>query len=163
MWTPHHHQLDTTNSWTERSFQKRPKIEILRATPRSSSKETNESSATVDPQNRVSDLSRSHQEQEGSRRQDPQQQKERKLLLKGNRVNHRRLKSTSLLIEMKTMKNLEMSLEPLQRLNLLYQHFLKNLVMKTVSTAMNAVHKVKTLEEQYSIPISMYWQMKSIG
>ena len=57
---------------------------------------------------------------------------------------------------MKTMKNLEMSLEPLQTLNVLYQYFLRNLVMKTVSTAMNAVHKVWTLEEQYSIQICMH-------
>ena len=43
--------------------------------PHSSSQDVDEDSATVDPQNRVSDRSRSPQEREGSRRQDPQQQK----------------------------------------------------------------------------------------
>ena len=108
------------------------------------SQDADESSAAVDPQNRVSDRSRSPQEQEGSRRQGPQQQRERKLLLRCNRVNHRRPRSTSLLIQMKMMKNLEMSLEPLQKLNLPYQYFLTTLVMKTVSTATNIVHKVGT-------------------
>ena len=68
-------------------------------------------------------------------------------------MNHQRLKSTSLLIEMKRMKNLEMSLEPFQTPNILYKYFLVNLVMETVSTAMNTVHKGRTLEEQYSIQI----------
>ena len=61
-----------------------------------------------------------------------------------------------------------MSLEPLQILKLLYQYylFIKDqqpigkdqlqvliLVMKTVSTSMRTVHRVKTLEEQYPIQI----------
>ena len=45
--------------------------------PCSSSWNVDESSATVDPQNRVSNRSRSPQEQEDSRRQDPQQQQEK--------------------------------------------------------------------------------------
>ena len=35
--------------------------------------------------------------------------------------------------------------------------------MKTVNTARNVVHEVRTLEGQYPIQISMYWTMKSIG
>ena len=46
-----------------------------RTPPHSSSHDADESSATVDPQNSVSDRSRSPQEQEASRWQDPQQQK----------------------------------------------------------------------------------------
>ena len=59
---------------------------------------------------------------------------ERKLLLTRNRVAHPRPKSTSLLIQMKTVKNLKTSLEPLQTLNLLYQYFLVILVMKIEGT-----------------------------
>ena len=76
------------------------------------------------------------------------------------------------------MKNLNMNLEPLQILRLLYQYyiFIKDqqpinkdqlpvrkdqlqvliLVMKTVRKAMGTVHRVKTLEEQYSIQISTF-------
>ena len=43
------------------------------------------------------------------------------------------------------------------------QYFLKILVMKIVNTAMDTVHKVRALQGQYSIQISMYQQMKSIG
>ena len=57
---------------------------------------------------------------------------------------------------MRTMKNLEMSLEPLQTLNLLYQHFLITLVMKTVSTAMNLVHTVTTPKGPGTIQISTF-------
>ena len=46
-----------------------------RTPPRSSSQDVDEDSATVDPQNRVSDRSKSPQEQESSRRQGPQKQK----------------------------------------------------------------------------------------
>ena len=71
---------------------------------------------------------------------------------------------------MKTMMNLNMSLEPLQILRILYQYdlFIKDqqpvrkdqqqmliLVMRTVSTAMGKVHSVKTLEEN-SIQISTF-------
>ena len=112
----------------------------------------------MDPQIRVSDRSRSPQEREGSRRQVHNNRdmirhskEERKLLLKGNRVNHRRRRSTGLLIQVKTMKSLKMNLEPLQILNLLHQCFLAILVMKTVNTARNTVHKVRILEGQYSI------------
>ena len=126
-----------------------------RTPPHSSSQDVDENSATVDPQNRVSDRSISPQEHEGSRRQGPQQQK-RKLLLKSNRENHRRPRSTSLLIQMKMMNNLEMSLEPLQTLNLPYQYFPITMVRKTVSTATNIVHKVGTPKGPYSVQISMY-------
>ena len=37
------------------------------------------------------------------------------------------------------------------------------LVMKTVSTAMSTVHRVKTLEEQYSIQISTFLPMMNSG
>ena len=72
---------------------------------------------------------------------------------------------------MRTMKNLKMSLEPLQTLNLLFQYYLfikdqqpvrkdqlpvQFLMMKTVSTATSTVHKVRTLEEQRSIQISTF-------
>ena len=77
---------------------------------------------------------------------------ERKLFLRSNRVNHQRLRSTSLLMQMETMKSLKMNLEPLQLPNLLDQYIQIFLVMKTVSTAMNTVHKVRTLEGQYPIP-----------
>ena len=46
-----------------------------RTPPRSSPHDPDESSATVDPQNRVSDRWRSHQEREDSRRSGPQQQR----------------------------------------------------------------------------------------
>ena len=49
-----------------------------RTPPLSSSQKVDEDSATVDPQNRVSDRSRSPQEQEGSRRQGHQKQKGKK-------------------------------------------------------------------------------------
>ena len=77
---------------------------------------------------------------------------------------------------MKTMKNLRMSLEPLQTVKQVYQYYLFNkdqqqvhkdqqpvrrdqlqvlmLVMKTVSIAMSTVHRVRTLEGQYSTQIS---------
>ena len=86
---------------------------------------------------------------------------------------------------MKTMKNLKMSLEPLQILSLLYQYylFIKDqqpvhkdqqpdrkdqlqvliLVMKTVREAMSTVHRVRTLEEQYPIQISTFEPMTNIG
>ena len=52
----------------------------------------------LDPQNRVSDCSKSPQEQEDSRRQGPQQQrKEQKIVLKSKPVNHSKPRSTSLL------------------------------------------------------------------
>ena len=57
----------------------------------------------------------------------------------------------------------DMSLEPRQALNLLHQVFLKTLVMKTVSTAMNIVHKVETPKGLCSTQISTFWQMMSIG
>ena len=79
---------------------------------------------------------------------------------------------------MKTMNNLKMSLEVLQILNPLYQYYLfikdqqqvhKNqqtarkdqlplttLWMKTVSTAMNTVHEVRTPEGQCSTQISAF-------
>ena len=49
-----------------------------RVRPHSFSRGADEDSATVDPQNRVSDHSRSHQEREGPRRQGPQTQKGKK-------------------------------------------------------------------------------------
>ena len=49
-----------------------------RTPPHSSSQDSDEISATVDPQNRVSDRSRSPQEQQGSRRQRPLKQKIKK-------------------------------------------------------------------------------------
>ena len=72
---------------------------------------------------------------------------------------------------MKRMKNANMRLEPHQILRLLYQYHLFHkdqqpvhkdhlqviiLVMNTVSTAMSKVHRVKTLEEQYSVQISTF-------
>ena len=72
---------------------------------------------------------------------------------------------------MKTMQNRKMSLEPLQILNQLHQYNLIDkdlqhvrkdqlqvliLEMTTVSTAMNTVRRVKTQEEPYPIPFSMF-------
>ena len=71
-------------------------------------------------------------------------------------MNHRRPRSTSLLIQMKTMKNLEMSLEPLQTLNLLHQYFVITLVMKTVSTATSS-------ERTLFHPDLYFWPTMSIG
>ena len=53
-----------------------------RTPPHSSSQDVDEDSATVDPQNRVSDRSRSPQEREGSRRQGPQKQRGKKTVAK---------------------------------------------------------------------------------
>ena len=107
----------------------------------------NEDSATVDPQNRVNNRSRPPQKTEG----------QEKLLQKIIRVNYQKPESTSQWIQMRKTKNLKMSLEPLQPLNLLYQYFLiindkqKNikdqlsltiLRMMTVNIAMNKVHKI---------------------
>ena len=117
-----------------------------RAHPHSSSQYADEDSATVDPQKRVSGrVERSPQEQEGSRRQGPQNQKGKKTVAEKQPSELTEVpESTSPLIQVRTMKNLETSLEPLEPLNLLYQHFLITLVMKTVSTAMKKVHKVGT-------------------
>ena len=97
---------------------------------------------------------------------------------KNARVNYRRPKSTSPLIQMKTMKKLETSLESLQPLNLLYQYFLfikdqqqvlkdqlflTTLRMKTMSIAMNIVHKVRIPKGPCSTHISTFWPMMSIG
>ena len=72
---------------------------------------------------------------------------------------------------MRTTKNLETSLEPLQILNLLYQYYffikdqqpvrkdqlpVQTLKMKTVSTATSFVHKVRTLEGECSTQISTF-------
>ena len=89
--------------------------------------------------------------------------RERRLLQKSGPVIYEVPKSTSPLIQMRTMKNLETSLELLQTLNQLYQYFLKTLVMKTVNTAMNIVHKVETPKRPCTIQISAFWQMMSIG
>ena len=84
----------------------------------------------------------------------------------------------ALWIQMKTMENLKMSLEPLRSLRLLYQYYLfiqdqqpvrKDqlqmliLVMKTLSFAMSTVQTIRTLEEQFSIQISTFQQKMSIG
>ena len=83
------------------------------------------------------------------------------------------------------MKNLKMRLELRQILKLLYLNYLffkdqqpvhndpqpvrKDQqqvliqVMKTVSTAMSTVHRLKTLEEQYSIQIFAFQSMMNIG
>ena len=86
---------------------------------------------------------------------------------------------------MKTIKNLSMSLEPLQNLKLLYQYYLfimdqqpvykdqqhvckdqvqvQILVMKTVSFAMSTVHRVKTQEEQSLVQIGIFQPMMNMG
>ena len=66
------------------------------------------------------------------------------MLQKNGLVIHQVPKNTSPLIQVRTMNNLKMSLEPLQTHNLLYQYFHLTLVMKTVCTAMNIEHKVET-------------------
>ena len=118
-----------------------------------------EDSATMGPRNRVSDHSKLPQDQEDSRRQGPQNRRERKLLQKSSQVHRRRPRGTGPWIQMRTMKNIKMSLEPLQTLNLLYQYYLfikdqqpvrrdqlpvQFLVMKTVSTATSIGHRSKT-------------------
>ena len=107
------------------------------------------------------------------------------ILQKSSRVHRKRPRSISPCIQMKMMKSLSMSLEPLQILKLLYQCylFIKDqqpvrkdqqpvrkdqlqvliLVMKTVSIAISTVHRVKTLEEQYCIQISTFEPMLNIG
>ena len=84
-----------------------------------------EDSATVDPQKRVSDRSRSPQyikKTHGARVH--KNRKERKLLQKSHRVNYRRQRSTSPWIQVRKMKKLKTSLEPPQTLNLLCQYYL---------------------------------------
>ena len=95
-----------------------------RSPQHSSSQDIDESSATVDPQNRAQghhknkkvhgDMIHHHSDMIHH------SQEERKLLLRSNQMSHRRPRSTSLLSQMKMMKNLEMSLEPPQILSLLY-------------------------------------------
>ena len=78
-----------------------------RTPPHSSSQDANEDSATVDPQNRVRNRSRSPQEREDSRRQDPQQQRGKKTVAEQQPSElPSAKKSRSLLIQMRTMKNL---------------------------------------------------------
>ena len=80
IWIPHHHQL-TCHHQLDREVapeETRDPDRVSEHLHYPSSQDADEDSATVDLQNRVSDRSRSPQEQEGSRRQDPHQQKGKK-------------------------------------------------------------------------------------
>ena len=138
-----------------------------RTPPRSSPQDLDESSATVDPQNRVSDRSRSHQEREDSRRSGPQQQRHDSSQQRGKKTVAERQSSES-------PKTEEAQVYWFRwrrwRASKWTWNFFKHptcclfiLLMKTVNTARNIVHKVRTLEGQYPIQISMYWPTKSIG
>ena len=85
---------------------------------------------------------------------------ERKLLQRSNRMNHRRPRNASPLIQMKTMKNLEMTLELLHMLNQLYQYSLTILVMKTVSAVTQSRDSERILVLSRSLRSD---KMKSIG
>ena len=127
-----------------------------------------EDSTTLDLQNRVSNLSMSPQYQED---RIYKHKRERKLLQKSSRVHRRRPRSTSPRIQMKTMKNVKISMELLLTFSLLYQCYIfikdqqpvrkdqlrvQYIMMKILSTATSTVHRVRTLEEQYSIQISTF-------
>ena len=86
--------------------------------------DADEDSATVDPQNRVSDHSRSPQGQEDSRRQGPQTQKGKNINAEKQPRTPPKVKKHKSWIQMRAMKNLTTSLEPFQTLNLLYQYYL---------------------------------------
>ena len=90
----HHHQLDHHHQHREVAPQKKTKnlgrksehfhFHLLRTWM--------EVQKTVDPQTRVTDRSRSPQEQEGPRRQGPHQQKERNILTESSRVHPQKTK-----------------------------------------------------------------------
>ena len=149
---PHHHQLGHHNQLNREVVPEDPKDRSRsreRIHPRSSShassqqqqqpvvppsgvqktqtlaiQSEDEDSATVGAQNRVSDQSKSPQDQEDSRRQGPQKQKGKKLVAEKQPSTPPKAKRhTSPWIQMRTMKNMKMSLKPLQTLNLLYQYY----------------------------------------
>ena len=134
-----------------------------------------EDSATVDPQKRVSDRSRSPQDQEDSRRQGPQPQKGKKTVAEKQPSTPPKAKKHKSMdadeddqepqnepgtsfncstyqfdLFIKDQQPVRKDQQPVHK----DQQPAPTLKMKTVSTATSTVHKVRTLEEQYSIQIS---------
>ena len=122
-----------------------------RVPPHSSSQDADEDSATVDLQNRVSDRSRSQQEQEDSRRQVPQKQNGKKTTAEKQPSEPPKAKKHKFVDSAS-----KTSLEPLQHLNLLYQYFLITLAMERVITAMKKVHRVGIPKGLCSTQISTF-------
>ena len=135
-----------TISWTERSLKKRREIEIAWANTSTVIfagrrwKFSNLGSTKI----AWATAQGHHKNEKAHEDRIHKNKRERRLLQKNNRVICQVPKRTSPLFQMRTMKNLKTSLELLQIINLLYQYFLITLVMKTVSIAMNIVHKVGT-------------------
>ena len=133
-----------------------------RTTPHSSLQDRDESSTTVDPQNRVSDRSRAPQEQKGSRRQCPQKQRHDPLQQRGKKTVAEKQSSES--PKAKNHKSTDSdeddewpenepgttsNTQPIGPVLII-------LVMQKVNTVMKIVHKVGTLKGQYSNQICMY-------
>ena len=149
----HHHQLDLHQQHREVAPQKTKNlgrkgehfhVHLL--------KDVNGSSATVDPQN---SCDRPLEVTTRTRRPTKTRStptKEMKTVAAKQPCEPSKAKKHKSM-QMKTMKNLEIHLQPLQMLNLLHQHFIKILVMKTVSSATNTVHTVRILEGHYSSQI----------
>ena len=127
-----------------------------RTPPHSSSHDADESSATVDPQNSVSNRSRSPLEQEGSRRQGHQKQKGKKTVAEEQPSEPPKAK------KQKPIDSDEDDEEPQKEPGTssnsqpTVQHFLITLMMKTVSTATNFGHKVGTPRGLCSTQISTF-------
>ena len=95
--------------------------------------------------------------------------RERTLLQKSSQVIYRRPRSTSLWVQIRTIKNSKTSLEPLQTLNLLHQYSfismdqlpVQFLVTKTVTIATSIVHKVRTVlyPDLYVLTDGEHWTM----
>ena len=137
---------------------------LERTPPHSSSQDADEDSATVDPQNRVSDRSRSPQEQEASRGQDPQQHKRNEDCCRTTAEWFAKCQKAQVYwFRWRRRRTSKWAWNLFKHSNYCTRTSLKNLVMKTVSTAMNLVHKVKTPKGPCTIQISTFWQMMSIG
>ena len=147
-----------------RSRRNERSISRERTPQHSSSHDIDESSATVDPQNRVSDRSRSPQEQEGSRRHDPSPQRHDPSQERGKKTvaekqpneppkakKHTSIESDEDDEEPRNEPGTSSNTQPTVQ-----RYFLVILMMKTVITVMNTVHEVWILEGQYSTQILMF-------
>ena len=131
-----------------------------------------EDSETMDLQNSVSDHSKKQQNQEDSQRKDPQNTEgTENCCKKAAEYTAKGKEAQAPKFQMKTMKNLKMSLEPLQTLSLLYQYYhhqgpaasshgppartLHNDEDSEYSDEYSA-QSHQTLEEHYSIQISAF-------
>ena len=129
-----------------------------------------EDSATVDPQNRMSDRSRSPEEQEDSQRQGPQKQKGKKTVAKKQASElpkakkHKFMDSDEDDVEPQNKPGTSSNSQPTVAVLPCSQGLVASviLVTKTVSITTSIVHKVRTLKEQCSIQISTFQPMMSI-